>query len=179
MGRVLFADAGSAEVEVKSRVPKLVAAVFGIALLVGGSLFAWRAGWLDVEEHRSPVDISDLLGPRDVVPALLSGMPPPAPEDSPVLPTILCRVVLDPRGTVYEVRVFHPRSGLDAFEEAAVAAVRQYGGNVIEAEVVEPIDELELYERIALDTVNTYRFTVGEREGVPVAAWIPWSVLFQ
>ena len=126
MGRVLFADAGAAEVEVKSRVPKIVAVVVGITLLVGGSLFARRAGWLDVEEHRDPVDISDLNGPRDVVPALLSGMPPTAPEDSPVLPTILCRVLLDTRGTVYEVRVFQPRSGLDAFEEAAIAAVKQY-----------------------------------------------------
>ncbi len=50
---------------------------------------------------------------------------------------------------------------------------------MIEAEVVNPRDELELYERIALDTVKGYRFTVGEREGVPVAAWIPWSVSFQ
>ncbi|TDI42042.1 MAG: DUF4388 domain-containing protein [Acidobacteria bacterium] len=256
MGRVLFADAAAAEVEVKSSAPKIVAAVIGIALLVTGSLFAWRAGWLVVEEHRDPVNISDLNGPRDVVPALLSGMPPPAPEDRPVLPTILCRVLLDTRGSVYEVRVFQPRSGLDAFEEAAIAAVKLYRfsparregvavpvwiiwpvdfvraprvadtmepvpaslfrasrdrlptllegqppetpfperrlrpkiacrllidhqGNVIEAEVVDPRDELELYERIALDTVKNYRFTVGEREGVPVAAWIPWSVSFQ
>ena len=256
MGRVLFTDSDAAEVEVKSPVPKLVAAVVGIALLVGGSLFAWRAGWLAVEEHRDPVDISDLNGPRDVVPALLSGMPPPAPEDRPVLPTILFRVLLDTRGAVHEVRVFQPRSGLDAFEEAALAAVKQYRfsaatregvavpvwiiwpvdfvrgprvsemmepvsasmfrasrdrlptllegqqpetpfperrqrpkidcrlliddrGNVIEAEVVNPRNELELYERIALDTVKTYRFTVGEREGVPVTAWIPWSVTFQ
>ena len=256
MGRVLFADPGVAEVEAKSSIPKLVAAVIGITLLVGGGLFAWRAGWLAVEEHRDPVDISDLSGPRDVVPALLSGMPPPAPEDRPVLPTILCRVLLDTRGTVYEVRIFQPRSGLDAFEEAAIAAVKQfrfspakregvavpvwiiwpvdfvraarvpetmepvpaslfrasrdrlptllegkppetpfpgrrsrakidfrllidYQGNVIEAEVVDPREELELYERIALDTVKNYRFTVGEREGVLVASWIPWSVSFQ
>ncbi len=256
MGRVIFADTGATEVEVKPSAPKVVAAVIGIALLVAGSLFAWRAGWLVVEEHREPVEISDLNGPRDVVPALLSGMPPPAPEDRPVLPTTLCRILLDTRGSVYEVRVFQPRSGLDAFEQAAIAAVRLYRfspaqregvavpvwiiwpvdfvraprvaepmepvpaslfrasrdrlpkllegqqpetpfperrlrpkidcrllidhqGNAIEAEVVNPRDELELYERIALDTVKNYRFTVGEREGVPVATWIPWSVSFQ
>jgi len=43
MGRVLFADTGATEVEVKPSAPKIVAAVIGIALLVAGSLFTWRA----------------------------------------------------------------------------------------------------------------------------------------
>ena len=103
-----------------------------------------------VSEMMEPVSASMFIASRDRLPTLLEGQQPETPfPERRQRPKIDCRLLIDDRG------------------------------NVIEAEVVNPRNELELYERIALDTVKTYRFTVGEREGVPVAAWIPWSVTFQ
>ena len=256
-GRVLFAGSDVGAREETGGWTKLIASVVGVGLLLAFMVAAFRAGWLTGKEHRDPVEMSDLRAPGDSLPMLLAGAPPAAPDpDARSLPTVLCRILVDTDGRVYEARVFQPRAGLGSFEQAAVAAVRDYRfaparregvpvpawivwpvdfiwkaaerdtsapvparffnsrrdalpelvegeppesplperalrpkirlrllvdreGRVREAEVVEPREELELYERVAVDTVKTYRFTPGEREGVTVAAWIPWTLEFR
>jgi len=154
-GRVLFAGTDAADTTESSGRAKLLVAALALALFLALTTAAWRAGWLAGEDHRDPVEISDLGGPQDVLPTRLSGAPPVAPDtpgrpraDAVFLPTILCRVLVDTEGRVYEATVYQPRAGLAAFERAAVAAVR------------------------------SYRFSPARREGVAVPAWIVWPVDF-
>ena len=148
-GRILFADPEAAETQEGSKALKALAVILGIALLVAGTIFGWRSGWFAGQEHRDSVEVTDLAGPRDVIPTLLSGAPATAPEnDAAFLLTVLCRVLVDTRGLVREALVYQHRSGLDAFEE------------------------------VALETARNYRFTPGRREGVLVPVWVVWPVDF-
>lgn len=148
-GRVLFADPEAVQAYERSKAPKVIALILGMALLVAGTLFGWRSGWFAGQEHRDSVEVMDLAGPRDVIPMLLSGAPGIAPDhDATFLPTVLCRVLVDSRGLVREALVYQHRSGLDPFE------------------------------KVALETVRNYRFTPAQREGVPVPVWVVWPVDF-
>lgn len=148
-GRVLFTDHDAAAIHEKSKAPKVIAGVVGVSLLAAGALAAWLGGWVSVEAQRDPVDIIDLVGPRDVVPTLLSGAPAIAPDSNAnFLPTIVCSLVVDPQGNVIDADIYQPRAGLDAFQEAAVAAARGY------------------------------RFTPAQREGIPVTVKLNWPVDF-
>ncbi len=148
MGRVLFAEAAAAD-ESERRWPKIAAVVVGILLAAGGYALAHYYGWLVPAEYRLPAEASDLTGPRDRLPVLMSGAPPvtPRPEDT-VLPTVLCRILVDTRGNVHEARLYEIRSGYEAFQEAALVAVAGY------------------------------RFTPALREGIAVPVWIVWPVDF-
>ena len=127
----------------------MLAVILGIVLLVAGTISVWRSGWFAAQEHRDSVEVTDLAGPRDVIPTLVSGAPATAPDnDATFLPTVLCRVLVDTRGLVRETLVYQHRSGLDAFEQ------------------------------VALETARNYRFTPGRREGVAVPVWIVWPVDF-
>jgi TonB family protein len=148
-GRVLFTDHDAAAIHEKSKAPKVIAVVVGVSLLAAGALAAWLGGWVSAEAQRDPVDIIDLAGPRDILPVLLSGAPALAPDSSATfLPTIVCSLVVDPQGSVVDADIYQPRAGLDAFQNAAVAAVKGY------------------------------RFTPARREGVPVTVKLNWPVDF-
>jgi TonB family protein len=96
------------------------------------------------------VETTRLTGPRDAKPVLVSGQPPAAPDPgSPLKPTIVCRLLIDPDGQVAEAKVYRSRLDLASFEDAA------------------------------LDAVRRYRFTPGRLNGAPVAVWINWPVSFR
>ena len=145
----MFADPEVVETQEGSKALKVLAVILGFALLMAGTVFGRRSGWFTGQEHRDSVEVTDLAGPRDVIPTLLSGAPATAPDnEATFLPTVLCRVLVDTRGLVREALVYQHRSGLDAFE------------------------------KVALETARNYRFTPGRREGVPVPVWVVWPVDF-
>lgn len=150
MGRVLFADVGAGPSRVeKGHFPIAIAILAGLALLALGLAATWRLGWLETIEYREPVQISDLEGPRDVLPMLLSGLPPPVPDRKvSYLPTILLRILVGPGGRVREAVVTHSNSELSDFEGAALEAVKEY------------------------------QFSPARREDVIVPVWLNWPVTF-
>jgi TonB family protein len=96
------------------------------------------------------VEATQLDGPRDAKPVLVSGQPPAAPDPAAALkPTIVCRLLIDPSGHVADAKIYRSRLDLAAFEDAA------------------------------LDAVRRYRFTPGRQAGTPVAVWINWPVAFR
>jgi hypothetical protein len=148
-GSVLFAEPESALSQVKKRSTALLwilplAAAVVAALLVGGRLL----GWVSSREYRDPVGLSDLDGPRDRLPVLLSGGPGAAPPDASVLPTIVYRILVDSEGSVHPERPQQRREGFAAFEAAAAEALK------------------------------SYRFSPALREGVPVPVRLNWPVDF-
>jgi hypothetical protein len=143
-GRVLFA-----EPEPRRSFGAGAWALPALALgLVALAVYGYRAGWTTRTGHRDPVSISDLDGPRDLVPLLLSGGPGVAPADANPLPTIVYRIVVDRNGSVHPDRPHQRREGLESFEAAAREALRGY------------------------------RFSPGLREGVPVPVAMNWPVDF-
>jgi hypothetical protein len=148
-GSVLFAEPESAISQVKKRSTALLwilplgAAVLA-ALLIGGR----RVGWVSSQEYRDPVQVSDLDGPRDALPVLVSGGPGVAPPDASVLPTIVYRILVDVEGRVHPERPQQRREGFEAFETAAAEALK------------------------------TYRFSPALREGVAVPVRLNWPVDF-
>lgn len=148
-GRVLFAEPESAFAQARRRSTLFWAVPLGVVAVVALVFAAWRTGIFTSREYRSPVRISDLEGPRDVLPILLSGGPAIAPEDSDptVLPTLVYRITIDRDGAV------HPdpnrrKAGLDPFEAAAEQALKRY------------------------------RFSPARREGRPVPVLLSWPVDF-
>jgi TonB family protein len=148
-GRVLFAEPETPLAEAKRRSTLLWAIPLCAVAVAGLFLAARRAGVFTSGEYRSPVRISDLDGPRDALPILLSGGPAVAPRDSDptVVPTLVYRITVDREGGV------HPdpqrgKDGLDAFETAAEEALK------------------------------SYRFSPALREGKPVPVVMSWPVDF-
>jgi TonB family protein len=150
MGRVIFADLGTGSSRSdRSHLPIATAILIVLALIALGLTVTWRLGWLEATEHRLPVQISDLQGPRDVLPMLRSGLPPAVPDGAgPYLPTILLRILIDPAGRVREAIVAHPDEALADFERAALQAV------------------------------ESYHFSPARREDVIVPVWVDWPVTF-
>jgi TonB family protein len=70
-------------------------------------------------------------------------------SESPLWPTITCRILVDTAGRVAHARIHRPRAELAAVEQAALAAVRRY------------------------------RFEPAQRDGRRVAVWINWPVRFR
>jgi TonB family protein len=105
---------------------------------------------LGPETHREIVRPSDLVGPRDRLPVLLSGGPAAAPPDADLLvhPTVVYRIRIDRDGNVHPQRPRDSIAGLAAFEAAASEALAGY------------------------------RFSPALREGVPVPIEINWPVDF-
>jgi TonB family protein len=95
------------------------------------------------------VDAAQLTGKGDALPTLLVGKPPASPATAlPLSPTIVCRLLIAPDGTVARAQIFRSRLELTPYEDAALQAVQHY------------------------------RFTPATRAGQPVAAWINWPVRF-
>lgn len=150
-GRVLFAEPESPLAQVRRRSTLFWAVPLGVLAVAGLFLGARRAGVFASREYRSPVSVSDLEGPRDALPILISGGPAIAPEDSgsdaTVPSTIVYRITIDRDGAV------HPdprrgRNGLDPLEAAAEKALK------------------------------SYRFSPALREGKPVPVVMSWPVDF-
>jgi TonB family protein len=100
--------------------------------------------------RRAAVEATQLTGPRDTPPALISGLPAVPPDPTATLkPTIVCRVLIGADGRVEDAKVYRSRLDLAAFEDAA------------------------------LDAVRKYRFTPGRQAGTPVPVWINWPVTFR
>lgn len=96
------------------------------------------------------LEVTQLTGPGDAKPALLSGQPPAAPDSSSGLkPTIVCRLLIGADGRVIEAKIYRSRLDLGSFEDAA------------------------------LDAVRGYRFSPGRHAGAPVPVWINWPVAFR
>ena len=148
MGRVLFADLGASPSRFeKSQVPIAILTLLAVVAL--GLVATWRLGWLETIEYREPVQISDLEGPRDVLPMLLSGLPAAVPDRQiSYLPTILLRILVGPDGRVQEAVVTRSNAELSDFESAALEAVKEY------------------------------RFSPARREDVIVPVWLNWPVAF-
>jgi TonB family protein len=97
----------------------------------------------------APMDGSQLTGPDDAPPLLLSGHPAKLPSATlPLSPTIICRLLVGADGTVTRAQVFRSRLELQVYEDAALAAAQGY------------------------------RFRPAQHAGAPVAAWINWPVRF-
>jgi TonB family protein len=150
MGHFLFAEPETPTSLMRRRSTLLWALPLGMALVVGLVLAAFRTGTFTSAAHREVVRLSDLGGPRDALPVLLSGGPALAPSeaDPGFHPTILYRIRIDREGNVYPQRPREPRPELAPFEAAAADALR------------------------------TYRFAPAIREGVPVPIEINWAVDF-
>jgi TonB family protein len=149
-GHFLFAEPETPISTMRRRSTLLWTLPLGVALVAGIVFAAFRTGTFSSSSHREVVRLSDLGGPRDVLPVLLSGGPAiaPAGADSTVHPTILYRIRVDREGNVYPQRPRETREGLAAFEAAASEALK------------------------------TYRFAPAIREGVPVPIEINWPVDF-
>jgi hypothetical protein len=140
MGHFLFAEPETPVATIKKRSTLLWALPLGAAVVAGLVFAAVQTGIFDAAPYRDPVRLSDLGGPRDAPPRLLSGGPAIAPEgaDLNVHPTILYRIRIDREGNVYPLRPVDAREELAKLEAAAAAAL------------------------------NGYRFDPALREGVPV-----------
>jgi len=111
---------------------------------------AGATGGAAAAPSRPAVEATQLTGPRDAKPALISGPPPAAPDPTSTLkPSIVCRLLIDPGGRVADAKVYRSRLDLAAFEDAA------------------------------LDAVRGYRFSPGRLDGAPVPVWINWPVTFR
>jgi TonB family protein len=150
MGRVLFAEPETPISTIRRRSTLLWAILLGVALVPGLIGAGLRAGIFSSTSHREVVRLSDLGGPRDALPILLSGGPATAPSDAePSLHrTILFRIRIDRDGNVHPLRPRETREGLAAFEAAATEALK------------------------------TYRFSPALREGVAVPIEVNWPVDF-
>lgn len=150
MGRVLFAEPETPISTMKRRSTLLWVLPLGVALVAGLIVAGFRTGMFSSTSHREVVRLSDLGGPRDALPILLSGGPAIAPSDAdPSLhPTIVYRIRVDRGGNVYPQRPRETREGLVAFEAAAAEALKGY------------------------------RFSPAVREGVVVPIEINWPVDF-
>ncbi|HJS75210.1 MAG TPA: TonB family protein [Vicinamibacteria bacterium] len=150
MGHFLFAEPETPTSLMRRRSTLLFALPLGAVLVVALVLAAFRAGTFTSTTHREVVRLSDLGGPRDALPLLLSGGPAIAPSDAdPSLhPTILYRIRVDRDGKVHPKHPRESREGLAPFEAAAAEALRGY------------------------------RFAPAVREGVPVPIEINWPVDF-
>ena len=96
-------------------------------------------------ELQSPDPDAELDRPAQ----LIEGATPAAPASGGALrPTILCRLLIDARGSVVGASVQRPRP------------------------------ELARFEAIALATVRQYRFAPAQRAGQPVSSWLNWPVPF-
>ena len=96
------------------------------------------------------IEVTQLTGPDDAKPALISGPPPAAPDSTSSLkPTIVCRLLIGADGRVAEAKIYRSRLDLGSFEDAA------------------------------LDAVRGYRFSPGRHAGAPVPVWINWPVTFR
>ncbi len=148
-GRVLFAEPESPLVRARWRSTLLWAISLGLLAVLGVFFIARRMGAFTSREYRSPVRISDLDGPRDALPILLSGGPAIAPPDSDptVLPTLIYRITVDRDGFVHPDPQRH-KNGLGALEAAAEEALK------------------------------SYRFSPALREGKPVPVIMIWPVDF-
>ena len=103
-GRVLFAEDVVVE-ETRSR--KTLWNVLGVALLLGlviGAWLYWQSPRFDLPAQFSdPLEATALVGSNDRLPALVSGEPPANPDpEALVVPTIVCRVLIDPEGRVQD-----------------------------------------------------------------------------
>jgi len=151
MGRVLFAEDVVVE-ETRSR--KSLWNVLGVALVLGLAIGAWlywqRPRFELPAEFPDPLEATSLVGAKDRLPVLVSGEPPANPDsEALVVPTIVCRVLIDPEGRVQDARLYEPpRRGMAAFEGAA------------------------------LDAVKSYRFTPAVKQGKRVPAWVLWTIDF-
>jgi TonB family protein len=150
MGHFLFAEPETPISTMRRRSTLLWVLPLGVALVVALVVAAFRTGTFTSSSHREVVRLSDLGGPRDILPILLSGGPAVAPPDadSSVHPTILYRIRVDREGNVHPQRPRESREGLAAFEAAASEALK------------------------------TYRFAPAVREGIPVPIEINWPVDF-
>jgi TonB family protein len=150
MGHFLFAEPETPISTMRRRSTLLWALPLGVAVVVGLVVAGVRTGTFSSSSHREVVRLSDLGGPRDALPILLSGGPAiaPADADSSVHPTILYRIRIDREGNVHPQRPRETREGLAPFEAAASEALR------------------------------AYRFAPAVREGVPVPIEINWPVDF-
>ncbi|HEY7819398.1 MAG TPA: TonB family protein [Vicinamibacteria bacterium] len=150
MGHFLFAEPETPTCLLRRRSTLLVALPLGVALVAGLVFAAFRTGTVTPLTHREVVRSSDLGGPRDALPVLLSGGPAFAPSDAdPSLhPTVVYRIRIDREGSVDPQRPREPRQELAPFEAAAAEALR------------------------------TYRFAPAIREGVPVPIEMNWPVEF-
>ncbi len=150
MGHFLFAEPETPISTMRRRSMLLWALPLGVIVVAALVVASFRTGMISSTSHREVVSPSDLGGPRDALPILLSGGPAiiPAGADSNVHPTMLYRIRIDRDGRVYPQRPHDAREGLASLEAAAADALR------------------------------AYRFSPALREGVPVPIEINWSVNF-
>jgi len=140
-----------------------------VALLIGSASLGLSAlavvGWLvwgrdtvssqagaapkSTASAAAALEASVLTGPGDVPPRFREGSLPQGPaSDLAVIPTIVCRLLIDEQGNVREAKIYRSRVELAAFEEAALSAVQHY------------------------------RFEPARKDGNPVAAWINYPLSF-
>ena len=150
MGHFLFAEPETPISTMRRHSMLLWTLPIGVAVVVGLVFAGFRTGTFSSTSHRESVRPSDLGGPRDAFPVLLSGGPAFAPKDADTTlhPTVLYRIRVDREGNVYPQRPHETREGLAAFEAAAAEALK------------------------------AYRFAPALREGVPVPIEINWPVDF-
>jgi len=150
MGHFLFAEPETPISTMRRRSTMLWALPLGVAVVVGLVFAGLRTGTFSSSSHREVVRLSDLGGPRDALPILLSGGPAiaPADADSSVHPTVFYRIRIDREGNVHPQRPREAREGLAPFEAAASEALK------------------------------AYHFAPAVREGVPVPIEINWPVDF-
>ncbi len=128
MGHFLFAEPETPTSLMRRRSTLFLALPLGVVVVVGLVVAAFRTGTFTSTTHREVVHLSDLGGPRDALPILLTGGPAVAPADAdPSLhPTVLYRIRIDRKGKVYPQRPREAREGLASFEAAAAEALRAY-----------------------------------------------------
>src|SRR3990172_7524122 len=117
MGHFLFAEPETAISTMRRRSTLLWALPLGVAVVVGLVFAGLRTGTFSSSSHREVVRLSDLGGPRDALPILLSGGPAiaPADADSSVHPTVFYRIRIDREGNVHPQRPRETREGLAPF----------------------------------------------------------------
>lgn len=118
-------------------------AVGALLVLMGGASVAlWHSFGGDQKKQGPPAPMSPVaaaglggesplestnLAVGDVPPVLVAGKSPPSPDPNFALqPTIVCRVLVGVDGAVEAAAVYRSRVELSIFEEAALAAVRDY-----------------------------------------------------
>ena len=75
----------------------------------------------------APASNEELTGTGDEAPVLIAGSFAVAPVgEVERLPTIVCRVLVGPQGTVEDAKIFHSRPELAEFEDIALQAVRGF-----------------------------------------------------
>jgi TonB family protein len=149
-GHFLFAEPETPISTMKRRSTLLWVLPLGAAVVAALVVASVRTGMFSAASHREVVRQSDLGGPRDALPILLSGAPAAAPADAdPAFhPTIVYRIRVDREGNVY------PQGPREAKKELAA------------------------FETAAADALKSYRFSPALREGVPVPIEINWPVDF-